>query len=64
MNESEKLAIYSLSGFTFLLSLCVVCFICFKTKNIEEEEEEPEEEETPEVRNIFMPGNRNAVYVN
>ena len=63
MNESEKLAIYSLSGFTFLLSLFVICFACFKTKNIEEDEE-AEPEETPEMRDLFIPGNRNAIYVN
>ena len=61
MNESEKLAIYSLSGFTFLLSLFVICFACFKTKNIEEEEDP---EETPEIRDLFIPGSRNAIYVN
>ena len=64
MNESEKLAIYSLSGFTFLLSLFVICFACFKTKNIEEEDDDEEPEETPEIRDLFIPGNRNAIYVN
>ena len=63
MNESEKLAIYSLSGLSFFLSLFVICFSCFKTKNIEEEDEE-EPEETPEIRDLFIPGNRNAIYVN
>tara|TARA_B100000123_G_C25723252_1_gene425602 strand:+ start:161 stop:424 length:264 start_codon:yes stop_codon:yes gene_type:complete len=58
MNDTEKLAIYILSGFSFILSIGIVSYACLKTKNIEEIEEE-----NVEVRNIFQERYRNAIYI-
>ena len=38
--------------------------LVLKPKNIEEEDDNEEPEETPEIRDLFIPGNRNAIYVN